>query len=184
MHSDTILTVFVALTAAALLVQAGVLLAALLIGRKIVLSLREDVEELRNSATPVLKQARELYERYVPEFEPVLKEMIKAAPNLRAISADVAALTGKARSQADGIEASAVEAMDRIRFQAARLDSAVTRLLDDADRVLGFVHTAVGAPARQVAAVLAAARAIVDSLRRPEPPARRVQPANDHETFI
>jgi hypothetical protein len=183
-QSETILTVFVALTAVALLAQAGILLAALLIGRKIVLSLREDMEELRNSAMPVLKDTRLLFDRIVPEVEPILKEMVNAAPNLRAISADVAALTKKARTQADGIEASALDAMERIKVQAGRLDTAVTRVLDDTDRVLGYVHTAVSAPARQVAGVLAAARAIVDSFRRPEPPSRRVQPTNDHETFI
>ncbi len=184
MQSDTTLTAFVALTAVALLVQAGILLAALLIGRKIVRSLREDIEELRSTAMPVLKDTRQLFDRIVPEVEPILKEMVKAAPNLRAISADVAALTKKARTQADGIEASAIEAMDRIRHQASRLDAAVTSALDSTDRVVNFLHYTVSAPARQVAGVLAAARAIVDSLRRPEPPARRVQPTNDHESFI
>jgi methyl-accepting chemotaxis protein len=183
-QNETILTVFVALTAVALLAQAGILLAALLIGRKIVLSLREDIEELRNSAMPFIKDTRQLFDRFAPEIEPILKEMVTAAPNLKAISADVAALTKKARTQADGIETSAVEALERIKHQASRLDSAVTRALDDADRVLGFVHTAVSAPARQVAGVLAAARAIVESFRRPEVAARRAQPTNDHESFI
>jgi methyl-accepting chemotaxis protein len=183
-QNETILTVFVALTAAALLAQAGILLAALLIGRKIALSLREDIEELRNSAMPFIKDTRQLFDRFTPEVEPILKEMVAAAPNLKAISADVAALTKKARTQADGIEASAVDALERIRYQAARLDTAVTSLLDDADRIVGFLHSAVSAPARQAAGVLAAAKAIVESFRRPEPPARRVQPSNDHETFI
>jgi hypothetical protein len=183
-QNETILTVFVALTAVALLAQAGILLAALLIGRKVILSLRDDVEELRNSAMPVLKESRQLFERFLPEVEPILKEMAKAAPNLKAISSDVAALTKKARTQADGIEASTVDALERIRVQAARLDSAVTRALDDTDRVLGFVHTAVSTPARQLAGILAAVRAVMDSFRHPDSAPRRAQPTNDHESFI
>jgi len=183
-QNESLLTVFVALTALALLAQAGILLAALLVGRKMFLSLRNDFEELRTSAMPVLNESRALFERLVPEVEPILKEFVAAAPNLKAISADVAALTKKARTQADGIEASAVDALERIRHQAARLDSAVTRALDDTDRVLGFVHTAVSAPARQIAGVLAAARAIMESFRRADGTAHRVQPANDHESFI
>jgi len=183
-QSETILTVFVALTALALLAQAGILLAALLIGRKMFVSLRDDFEELRSSAMPVLKESRQLFERIVPQVEPILKEVAGAAPNLKAISADVAALTKKARTQADGIEVSALDAMERIKHQAARLDTAVTRVLDDTDRVLGFVHTAVSAPARQVAGVLAAARAIMDSFRHTDHASQRVQPSNDHESFI
>lgn len=184
MQSETVLTVFVALTALALLAQAGIMLGALLIGRKMFASIREDIEELRGSAMPLLKESRQLFERISPQVEPILKEVAGAAPNLKAISADVAALTKKARAQADGIEASALDAMERIKHQAARLDTAVTRVLDDTDRVLGFVHTAVGTPARQVAGVLAAARAIVDSFRHTDHAARPAQSANDHESFI
>ncbi|MGB6689920.1 MAG: hypothetical protein WBE76_18950 [Terracidiphilus sp.] len=182
--SVTLLIVFVGLTAIALLVQAVILVAVLFAGKKALASLRGEFEELRTSAVPVLNISRQFFERIGPEIGPVTSDVIKTAANLKTITSDMAELTTKVRAQAEDVQTSAGEALERIKQQAARVDIMVTNLLDAADRVTGFLETAVTVPVRQFAGVLAAVKAIVETLRHAEPATRRVQPTNDHESFI
>jgi methyl-accepting chemotaxis protein len=180
----TILMVFVALTAIALLVQAIILVAVFFAGKKAFDSLRGEFEELRTSALPVLNISRQFFERLGPDIGPVTSDVIKTAANLKTITSDMAELTTKVRTQVEDVQTSANEALERIKQQAARVDIMVTNLLDAADRVTGFLENAVSVPVRQFAGVLAAVKAIVETLRHAEPPTRRVQPNNDHESFI
>jgi uncharacterized protein YoxC len=184
MNNETILIAFVALTAVALLVQAIVLVAIFLAGKKAVEKLRQDFDELRVSAVPLFTSTREILTRIGPKIEPAAADVVVAAANLRTISSDVADITTKVRGQVDGIQASTTEVVDRFRHQAARVDSMVTGALDVADRLGGVLETAVGTPTRQLAGILAAVKAIVGSLRTNGSAARRTRTANDSETFI
>ena len=180
----TLLIVFVALTAVALLVQAIILVAAFFASKKAIESLRGEFEELRTAALPVLNISRQFFERIGPDIGPVTSDMIKTAANLKTISGDVAELTAKLRVEAEDVRSSAHEAVGRLKYQVARVDVMITNLLDAADQVTGFLQSAVSVPVRQFAGVLAAVKAIVETLRHAEPATRRAQPANDHESFI
>jgi methyl-accepting chemotaxis protein len=182
--SVTLLLVFVGLTAVALLVQAVILVAVFLAGKKAFESLRGEFEELRTSAVPMLNISRQFFERIGPEIGPVTYDVIKSAANLKTITSDMAEVTTKLRAQAEDVQRSANEALERVKQQAARVDIMVTNLLDATDRVTGFLEHAVSTPVRQFAGVLAAVKAIVETLRHAEPATRRVQPSNDHESFI
>lgn len=180
----TLLIVFVGLTAVALLVQAIILVAAFFAGKKAIESLRGEFEELRESALPVLKISRQFFDRIGPDIGPVTADVIKTAANLKTMTSDMAALTTSLRTQVEDVQTSANEALERIKQQAARVNIMVSNLLDAADRVTGFLENTVSVPVRQFAGVLAAVKAIVETLRHTEPPMRRVQPNNDHESFI
>lgn len=184
MNTETILVAFVALTGFALLVQAIVLVAIFLSAKKAADKLRQDFDELRQSAAPFITAAREVLTRVGPKIGPVTDDFVKAAANMRTISGDVAEITTKVRGQVEGIQSSTTEVVDRFNKQAVRVDGMVTRTLDAADRVGIFLQTAVGGPARQLAGILAAGKAILESLRTNEPASRRAPTTNDHETFI
>jgi hypothetical protein len=183
-NHEILLIVFVALTGLALAVQAIVLLAVLFAGKKAYASLRVEFDELRESALPMLKASRALYDRIGPNIEPVAADIVKVAANMKTVTTDLAALTTSLRTQADGVQASAAELMARTRQQAARVDAMLTNLLDAADSLVDSLQKAVGVPARQLAGVLAAFKAVVESLRHSQPAARRTQSSNDHESFI
>jgi hypothetical protein len=181
---STLLIVFVGLTALALLVQAIILVAVTLAGKKAFESLRAEFEELRTSAVPVLNISRQFFERIGPDVGPLTSDVIKTAANLKTVTGDMAALTTNLRTQVADVQTSANEALERVKVQAARVDLMVTNFLDATDRMNAFLQSAVSVPVRQFAGVLAAVKAIVETLRHAEPTERRVQPANDHESFI
>jgi hypothetical protein len=154
-NSETLLVVFVALTAIALLAQAGLLVVIFLVMKKAVEGLRSDFNELRESAMPVLKQSKVILERIGPSIEPVTADVVKTVSNMRVISGDVAELTKKMRAEAENVQASAADIRQKVKVQSVRIDQMVTRSL---------VQSAVGGPAKKLAGVLAAAKAIVESL--------------------
>jgi len=184
MTTETTLIAFVALTALALLVQAIILLAIFLSARKSLNKLRQDFDDLRESALPFLNTTRDVLTRVAPKIEPVAEDVVKAASSMRAISSDLAELTAKLRVQMDGVQTSVAEIADRAKLQAARLDGILTRLLDLADHAGDFLQKTVAVPARQLAGILAAAKATLESLRTYEPAARRSPANNDDESFI
>jgi len=184
MTNEMLLVVFVAMTGLALAVQAIVVVAFYFFAKNIYGQVRQDLGELRESAVPFLKTAKEILAQVMPQIEPVTTDVVKAAASMRAISADVADISAKVRTQVDGAQASTTEIVERARFQAARLDAIITATLDGFDRIGVFLQSAVGTPARQIAGILAAAKAIMESLRTPAPAASRAPAANDNETFI
>lgn len=185
-NNQTVLIIFVALTAVALLTQAGVMVAFFLFAKKSYESVRADFDEFRDSAMPLLQTSKAFFERIGPQIEPVTNDFVKTMSSVQTITADTAEITKKLRAEADTVRASADELIAKFQQQAARVDSMMTSVLDSADKVGGFVQNAVGGPARQMAGVVAAAKAVVENLRHPEPGARRAQGngSGDHETFI
>jgi hypothetical protein len=86
--------------------------------------------------------------------------------------------------QAADAEASVAEILDRVRKQTTRLDEMVSGLLDSVDRAGDYVAGVVNGPVRQISGVLAAVKAIVESLRGPIPEPREARASRDRETFI
>lgn len=184
MSNESILIAFVALTGFALLVQAIVLVAIFLTGKKALEKLRKDFEDLRQSAVPLFTATRDVLAKIAPKIEPITSDVVHTTASLRAVSSDLAGITAKVRTQVEGVESSTSDVLERFRRQAVRVDSMVTQTLDAADRAGAFLQTTVSVPARQLTGILAAAKAILESLRGREPAPRRAQPANDHETFV
>jgi hypothetical protein len=79
--------------------------------------------------------------------------------------------------------------MERMNRQFTRVDSMFTSTLDTVDRATSFVTGTVSKQVRQLSAVLASAKAIIESLRSPEPPAPRASrpvpgPVHGDDNFI
>ncbi len=94
------------------------------------------------------------------------------------------------RAQANRLQESVDEVADRARQQVNRVDSMTTSMLNGVDRFGRFLNEAVQTPVRQVNGVVAAAKAVVESLRAPAPPRRRPRPtpspmvADDKDLFV
>jgi ABC-type transporter Mla subunit MlaD len=164
--------IFSGVAALALLLQAVVLLAIFFGIRKAIGTLREDFEELRSTVTPFIKEAHGVFDRVAPKIEET--------------TADVAALTHSLRAQSDDLKIATAEILEKARRQANRIDSMTTSVLDTADRAGAFVNDAVTKPMRQLSGILASIKAVVDTLRAPEPAARRRanRAPGDPEMFV
>jgi len=149
--------VVAAVVAGTLLLQI-ILLVVILFGiRKAASALREDLEDIRSSITPLLTDAHEL--------------LTRVGPNIEATTGDLAAFTHTLREQSTNVQSTVTEISDRARHQAGRIDFMVTTMLDKADRAGAIVNDTVTKPLRQVTGILAALRAVVENLRAPQGPA-------------
>jgi len=164
--------ILAAVVALALLMQA-VVLAAIFFGmRKAASAARAELENLRAAMLPFIHDTRDFIGRVAPKVEET--------------TTDLAALTHCLRTQTDDARATTTDILERARRQAGRLDSMATAALDSADRALAFVSNAVTKPMRQFSGILASVKAVVESLRGPEPAPRprTNHAAGDPETFV
>jgi hypothetical protein len=151
MNNETVLVVFVALTAVAVLLQGVVLLALFFALRKTAESMKEEISDLRKTVTPVVSDAKDF--------------LARVGPKIDAITTDLAGLSHGLRTQGDELQVSATEILERVRRQSGRLDAMFTTLLDNLERASGVVVTAVNTPLRQINAVAAFAKAAIGTLR-------------------
>jgi len=137
------------------------------------------VEEIRAAVIPVLHQSKEL-------IHTTRDVIARLEPKLEAAARDLAEITRAAREQAEKIEASADEIRERLRQQAERVDGMTTDALNKVDRVGHFINEAVSMPVRQVSGVMAAAKAIVETLRAPAPHRARTHSnvADEKDLFV
>jgi DNA anti-recombination protein RmuC len=151
MNSQSIQLVIVAVVAVTMLLQAIALLAIFNTLRKSAQSMRADVEELRSSVVPVIENLRAL--------------LAHTGPKIEAAVTDLAAMSHNLRRQTADIQVAGTEIMERLQKQSQRLDTMLTSVLDGVDRATGFMTDTVTKPMRQLAGLLASAKAVVESLR-------------------
>jgi hypothetical protein len=170
LDNETILLAFVAVTGLAVLLQAFILLAILVSVRKATRSIKEELEDLRSAAMPVIYNTRELFTRLAPIVEDTVGDLSQIAHGLRV--------------QTEEMQSSASEIIEKVRVQTTRLDAMFTGVLDAIDRAGGFVAEAVSKPVRQLSALAASIKAIVESLRVPGETARPARPRDDKDMFV
>jgi uncharacterized protein YoxC len=157
MNHETIELACIALGALALLIQSIVLLAIFLGMGKATKKMQEEIEDIRSSVMPVVKDTKELVENARALF-------IRLSPKVESTVTDVAELTRSFRAQAADVEVSIEEILGKARKQAGRIDSMVSGTLDAVDNAAAFVTETVSKPVRQLSGVLAGIKAAVESL--------------------
>lgn len=163
--TEMILTILVAVIAVAGLIQLIVFIAIFVAIKKGMTAAGEYANEFRSDIVPVLEHSKKLIS--------TTRELItRLEPKLEAAATDVAELAHIASAEARKMQESADEIAERVRRQAARVDGMATDALNTVDRVGTFVNQAVSVPLRQVSGVVAAGKAIYDTLRAPRGRAR------------
>ena len=157
MNHETIELACIALGALALLIQSIVLLAIFLGMGKATKKMQEEIEDIRSSVMPVVKDTKELVEN-------ARALCIRLSPKVESTVTDVAELTRSFRAQAADVEVSIEEILGKARKQAGRIDSMVSGTLDAVDNAAAFVTETVSKPVRQLSGVLAGIKAAVESL--------------------
>jgi ABC-type transporter Mla subunit MlaD len=137
-----------------MVIQAIVLLAALIALRRLAKTIGAQVKDLHDSVMPVIENTRELIENVKPRIEETTLDLSLLARALRDQTADV--------------QAAADDIIARTRRQASRVDTMFSSVLDSVDRAGAFVTDTVAKPMRQLSAFLASAKAVVEALRSPD----------------
>ena len=172
LDNQTIQLALVALIALAMLVQAIVLFASFVAMRKAARAMRDQIEDMRSVIMPLVYSVQDLFTRLTPKVEQTTD--------------DLAALTHALRLQTADVQSAATEIVARARRQANRVDALLTSVLDAVDRASAFMADAVAKPMRQLSAVLASAKAVVESLRNAEPAAHSQanRTPGDNDMFV
>jgi uncharacterized protein YoxC len=157
MNHETIELACIGLGALALLIQSIVLLAIFVGMGKATKKIQEEIEDIRSSVMPVVKDTRELVDTTRELF-------VRLGPKVESTVTDVSELTRSLRAQATDVEVTVEQVLERVRKQANRIDTMFSGTLDAVDKASAFVTETVSKPVRQLSGVLASIKAIVESL--------------------
>ena len=170
--NQTIQLILIAVVVAAMLFQSIVLIGLLLAMGKAARAASEKMENVYSAVMPLISDSRALLERLTPKIDKT--------------SDDLTSLMHSLRVQSDDLQAATNEIMARVRSQASRLDALTTSLLDGVDRAGDFMADAVAKPMRQVSAIVASIKAVVESLRSVDsnPRSHATNSAGDNDMFV
>lgn len=137
---DDKLTVFIALTGIAVLLQAGVLLAMYLAMRKTTNDLQALASEVRTKVMPSIDQAHQIITDLRPKLDVI-------AENVRDTSTTV-------KAQVQRLDATVNDMVDRARLQVIRADELLSRTLDRVEHTSDVVQKTVVSPVRQISGLM------------------------------
>jgi archaellum component FlaC len=143
---DDKLTIFIAVTAAAVLLQMLILLALYLSVRKLSARLESVVDETQSRVLPLLDNAKIMQQE--------VKTFIETArPKIDLILDNVAHVTTTARTDMERLEVTLNDLLDRIRLQVIRADEMVTHAMDRVEETSERVQHTVMSPVRKVSGI-------------------------------
>lgn len=158
---ETFLIVVLILVVAAMVAQVFVMLMLFFGFAKMAKGLKEEVADIRSTVMPIVFDLRKL--------------MTKASPKLESAVGDIAFFTQSLRNQTQELEATSTEVAERVRRLSERLDGMLSHMLDIVERSGTTLNDAVARPLRQVAGIVASAKAIIDALRESTAPMPHVR---------
>lgn len=174
---NTEMLLILAAVTIAVLLQTGVLLGIFLTMRKAVQSAKEEADEMRGKLTPIIESGSQLINtgNSLVASAQALIEALKTP--LQTAATELETMTREIRAQVNQLQDSVDEVALKARHQVDRVDSMTTSALNGLDRFGTFLNEAVHMPIRQVNGVVAAAKAIMDTLRSPSVARPRPRPA-------
>lgn len=138
--NETLLTVFVAVTAVAVVLQMAILAALYFSTKKTSARVEAIAKQVEEKALPVLTMANEMLTDAKPKFATILDNMTVT--------------TTTVREQAERLNDTLSDIVDRTRLQVVRADELVSRTMDRVEETTEAVHHVVLSPVRQLSAMM------------------------------
>lgn len=138
--NSTALTIFIAITAAAFLLQALILLGFYLMLREKTTKMELAFFDFQRRLTPLIENARDI--------------LADATPKLNQATSNLAEASATLRSQAGALGDAALEMAVRARNKVVQADDILTRTLERVEKTTGAVQNSVLSPVRQVNGIL------------------------------
>jgi hypothetical protein len=137
---DDKLTIFIALTAIAILLQAGVLLAMYI--------------AIRKSSQRMEALATEVKGKIMPSLDQVGQMLTEMRPKLNVIVDNLQDATTVMRSELKRVDATVNDVVDRARLQVIRADELLSRTLDKVEHTSDMVQKTVVSPVRHISGLM------------------------------
>jgi hypothetical protein len=134
------LPIFVGVTAAAVVIQAGILVALYVAVRKSTSRMEALANEVKDKVLPTVDSAQAI--------------IGDVRPKLDTISTNVSEATTIVRGQVERLDATLTDIVDRSRLQVIRADELVSRTMDRIEETTEAVHRTVISPVRQLSGLM------------------------------
>src|SRR5438034_9273144 len=136
---NTVLTIFVVVTACAVLLQAVILVGMFLAMRKTSAKVEMLAEEVKTKVLPTAELAHSMITELRPKIETVMD--------------NVSVSTTVLRTQLERIDATLTDIVDRTRLQVIRADEFVTGTMDKLEETREVVQRTVVSPVRYISGI-------------------------------
>jgi hypothetical protein len=140
--NDTLLGIFIAVTAVAVVIQTGILVG-------LYVAVRKSTAKIEALATQVTSKA-------VPTMETVQAMLVEMRPKLDVMTVNLSESSTLVRNQLGRLDATLTDALDRTRLQVIRADELLNRTMDKVEETSDAVHKTVISPLRQVNGLMSA----------------------------
>jgi len=137
---DNLLKVFIALTAVAVVVQAGILVALYVAVRKTTARMEALATEVTAKTLPTLETAQSM--------------LIELRPKIETLASNAAESTTILRVQLGRLDATLSDILDRTRLQVIRADELLNRTMDKVEDTTEIVHKTVVSPLLHVSGLV------------------------------
>jgi hypothetical protein len=140
MENVNLLIAFIVVTAFAVVIQAGILVALYLSVRKTSARMEALADEVKTKALPAVETAHSL--------------LVEVRPKIESIAENLSHSTAIVRAQMERLDATVSDAMDRARLQVIRADELLNRTMDRVEETTEAVHKTVLSPFRRVSGLV------------------------------
>src|SRR5947207_9214935 len=133
-NNETLLMIFIGITAIAVLLQAGVLLGIYLVVRKAVQTGKDEADEYCAKLTPIIDGSGKLIST-ANDLVASAQSLVKAVrPHLEFAATELANMATEIHAEANQLQASVDEVALKARRQVDRVDGMATSVLNGLDR--------------------------------------------------
>lgn len=134
------LTLFIALTSAAVVIQAGILVALYLSVRKTSARMEALATEVKTKVLPTAELAHSM--------------LVELRPKIDTVIGNVSETSTMVRAQLARLDATVSDVIDRTRLQVIRADELLNRTMDRVEQTSDLVHKTVVSPVRQISGLV------------------------------
>jgi methyl-accepting chemotaxis protein len=164
------LTIWIAVTSFAVLLQAGVLLGMYLAMRKTSAKVEALSEEIKNKVLPTVDLVHNTVTDLKPRIETIVVNVSESSTLMKA--------------QLERLDATVNDVMDRTRLQVIRADELINRTMDKVEDATEAVHKTVVSPVRQLSGLIHGVTAALEFLRQGKNGRREGVSVPQDEMFI
>jgi hypothetical protein len=139
-NSMDYLPIFVGVTAAAVVIQAGILVALFVAVKKSTSRMEALATEVKTKVMPTVDTAQSM--------------LVEWRPKMDTIASNVSEATTVVRGQVERLDATVTDIVDRTRLQVIRADELLNRTMDRIEETSDAVHRTVISPVRQLSGII------------------------------
>jgi len=138
--NETLITIFVIVAAAAIIIQAGILFALFVSLKKTGERVEAISHNIETKAIPLLDSAKTILD--------------ENGPRLKEITQNLSDTTGTLKAQLTRVDATLNDVLDRTRLQVIRVDDMVSRTMDKVEETTEILQNTVVSPVRKLTGIM------------------------------